>query len=257
VSEEINLVEAPATTDAPAQEAPATAAPVVEAPVAPTPSWKDEISKVDPKELRSHERVAGIIGSEVQKAVQNYERSKLDELNQRARKTQEDDMIRLANENPEYVKEHYPGFYEIATQTEKRRAMDEVQGLKGQAVNEFATQVGRAIQDLPEWGERTQEEWDDIAKELVGKSDNEVMSVFNRKVIDLVAKKRTAKAIEDFKAKELPKERAAIRLEIMAEQLKQSDSPDTTRPKSQPGKVNPADMPQADFDKYWETLKTR
>jgi hypothetical protein len=43
----------------------------------------------------------------------------------------------------------------------------------------------------------------------------------------------------------------------MAEQLKQSDSPDTTRPKSQPGKVNPADMPQADFDKYWETLKTR
>ncbi len=255
MSEEINPVEAPVTTDAPAQEA--TPTPEAEAPIAQTPSWKDEISKVDPKELRSHERVAGIIGSEVQKAVQNYERSKLDELNQRARKTQEDDMIRLAKENPEYVKEHYPGFYEIATQTEKRRAMDEVQGLKGQAVSEFAEQVGRAIQDLPEWGERTQEEWDDIAKELVGKTDNEVMAVFNKKVIDLVAKKRTAKAIEDFKTKELPKEREAIRLEIMAEQLKNSESPDTTKPKSQPGKVSPADMPQDQFDKYWDSLKTR
>jgi len=228
-------------------------APVAETPK-PQPTWQEELEKADAKELRRHPKIAGIIGSDTQRAIQAYEQRKQADQQAQVRSQTEEEMLKFGEENADYLKQHYPKAYEHITGLQAQRAQREVQTAQQRAITAVAESLGRSLNDLPEWAERTDEDVQKLAGALQGKSAEEVIPAFNRFVVDFLGEKRASNKHAKWKEAELPKEREAIRQEEAAKLLKGSAAPDTSKPKGEP-KTGIRDMSDEAFDKYWQTLK--
>ena len=231
--------------------APAAAQPEAQAPVAPqadsTPDWTRHLETVDPKELRKHPRVAGMIGSEIERAI-TRERERIQrEEGARAAQQAQAELERLAREDPATFSERWLSEYE---QNKMRTQMDE---LRGRTRTEFATLIGQAYHNLPEWADVTPEEHQKLAGAVQGLPDDQVIAAYNAAALDLVANRRASKLLSQWREKELPKERETIRAEERAAALSKTDSPGITRPKGVSQRVDVNAMSDADFDEYWRS----
>jgi len=233
-------VATPKPTDAPAPT-----------PVAETPTWDQLLEKADSKAVRSHPKIAGIIGSEIQRAIQaERQRTQAEEGGKAAREA-EARLRKMAQDDPVTFAEQW---LSDDQKQDIRRQLDEI---RGKTRAEYATNTGRAFQDVPEWKDLTEADHEALAKALMGKQDDEVIPLFTRHVTELIAEKRAQKLLAQWKDKELANERKAIRDEEAAKLMKGSDAPDGARPRGTPAKFTPESMPQEDFDRYWQSLKER
>lgn len=244
-------VQIPVTTEdaviqTPEPVAPTSDAPPI-APAATVSSWQDELDKTDAKSLRSHPKIAGIIGSEIQRAIQLEKQRIATEEGARAAKEAGEHLRKLAQDDPVAFAEEW------LTKEQQADIQSQIDNLKGQTRHEFATSIGRAYSNLPEWGELSDADHDTLARAMIGKSEDEVIPIFTHKALDIVAEKRARKLLEQWKAKELPKEREALRQEEAARMLKTSESPDITPSKGLPAKSNVNELSDVDFEKYWKS----
>jgi len=252
MADELQPVEAPETPESPQVVEAPVETPTTETPEVPeTPTWQQELDKLDPKELRKHPRIAGLIGNELQKAVQ-AERQRLESEQARAVSDQtEQELLRFSEENAEYIREKYPKAYQHLMDLQKQRAQREMDGQRGKTRHEFAQSIGRAFAEIPEWQELTEADHEDLAKKVIGKSDDEVIPIFQKEATTKVATRIAQKLHDQWKAKDLAKEREAIRQEEAAKLLKNSEAPDTRRPSGLPARTNINNMSDEEFDDYW------
>jgi hypothetical protein len=257
MTDETKPVAVPSTTEG-GQEPPAAAPATTSAPAPqpqepngaqaePTPpTWLTELEKVDARELRKHPKIAGIIGSEQQRAIQTErERIKVEE-GERAAKAAEQRLRDLAQKDPVTFAEQW------LSQAQKDDIQRQLDDLHRKTRSDLATAIGRAYQGLPEWKELSQEDQEALGRAVMGKPDDEVLPLFTTHAADLVARRRAERQFNEWKTKELAKEREAIRQEEAAKLLKGSDAPDGRAPKGEPAGVNVHTMSDAEFDAYWK-----
>lgn len=240
--------DAPVTTETAPVETPAAPAPVETTPEPPTVDWQAELERADAKELRKHPKIAGMIGSELQRAVQAERERLAKEATETAQREAAERLERLAREDPDTFIQQW------MSDQQRQKIMGQINEMHGKARKEMGEAIGRAFRDLPEWAELTDEDHQKLAEALSGKHDDEVLPLFNRHALELVAERRAKKQMEQWRTKELAKEREAIRQEEAAKLLRESEAPDARGPKGQ-ARQDVGKMPQEDFDKYWNSLK--
>jgi hypothetical protein len=225
-----------------------------ETPQAPT--LQELLDKADAKELRKHSRIAGMIGSERQQAINYFKQHDSKRAATETRDKEEKAFLDLVEGNTDYIKEHHPLVFQRYTSLQQERAGRDIDEIRGKTVHQLAQSIGRALNDVPEWSELSTDDHETIAKELIGKPDDDILPIFNRMAITLVADRRAAKLLEKWKSSELPKEREAIKKELAAQMLKTDEAPDLARSKGQPKPTtNINDMTPAERDKWWENHK--
>lgn len=232
---------APEAVEQPATEPTATPEAT---PAAETPSWQTELEKADAKDLRKNPKIAGIIGAEMQKAIAAERQRIQEEEGQRAAQAAEQKLRQLAQEDPVSFSEQW------LSEAQKRDMQDQLEGLRGRTRHEFAQNVGKAVTTLPEWAELTEADHETLAKAVSGVAEDEVIPRFMKQATELVAKRMAQKQFDAWKAKELGKEREALRQEEAASLLHNSEAPDLTRPKGLPGNLNIGLMSNKDFDSF-------
>ncbi len=122
-------------------------------------------------------------------------------------------------------------------------------------MQEMATNIGFALHEVPEWKDLTDTDHQALAERLVGKPDEEVLGIFNRYAIDTIAEKRANKKLAEWREKELAKEREALKQQLAAEMLRDSEAPDTARHKGTPERMNINGLPDDKFDDWWKSGK--
>lgn len=206
-----------------------TEAPAAEPqPEADVPAWIKALDEADAKELRKHPKFAGILGSELERERRTWGERQALATAEQARKDAEAELERLAEDDPVAFAERFK------VDRQQAKLKEELAGLKASARDELARNLGRAYQGVPEWVEFTEREFEELAKAVAGKSDDEVIGAWNAKALELVADKRAGKKFEsrfqEWKDKELAKEREAIRQEEAAKLLANAPKPDVSRP---------------------------
>lgn len=233
VADETTTTEAtPAPQDAPAAEAPPAAPPVDT-----TPAWVRALDEADPKELRRHPRFAGVLGAEMDRLKRTWETDAQRQHQERASKDAEARLLELARTDPDAFAERY------LTDHERSRIQSDMDALRKNARSEIAQMVGRAFQGVPEWVEFSEREYEEMAQALQGKSEDEVIAVWNAKALDLVAEKRATKRFDErfqkWRETELAKEREAIRQEEAQKLRTEVPSPDMSRPRRTASALHP------------------
>jgi hypothetical protein len=238
--DETNASQAPATTES----VPEATTPQADT----TPNWQRELDTVDPKELRKHPKIAGIVGNLFDDAKRNWESTRAAEERQKGVEKRNKELLERAESDPIGFAEEWLN--------ERRSALaaEDVAKMRGETMNEYARRIGRAYHDVPEWAEATQEEREALVARLAGVSDEDAIAKTNAYTLDIVAEKRAKRMLSEWKDKELAKEREAIRKEERASKFKDSDSPDLSRPGAA-GKVDIRNMAPEAFKAYWDAMK--
>jgi membrane-associated HD superfamily phosphohydrolase len=192
-----------------------------------------------------------MIGSERQRAIQEWQARQQTEEQARVRAQTEEEMLKFGEENADYLRQNYPKAFEHINNLQAQRAQREVQEAHQRAITAVAESLGRSLNDLPEWAERTDEDVQKLAAALANKPPEEVIPAFNRFVVDFLADKREGKRRQKWQEGQLSKEREAIRQEEAARLLKGSTAPDTTKPKGE-ATFSPTTMSDAEFNDYWK-----
>lgn len=207
----------------------------------PVQEW---LAKVTPDELIKNDRVRGIFGQRLQTEREKI-RQEMQEENQRAAmiKAQEE-LDRLAVEAPEEFAQRY------LSSKEQERIRQQEQTLKAGIRSEFAKKTGEAVRSLTEFQDITPEEFGKLQASLAGKSDDEAIAAFNATAIDIIADRRSQKRLQDWRAKDLAKEREAIRAEEAAKGLQTSQRPDMARG-NQPAPFDPTRLSPKEFDTWY------
>ncbi len=240
--EETKATTAPTTTEQPPEQT-TQPAPAQTLPAGSTPTWLTELDTVDREVLRRHPVIAGIAGQ----MFANYRREW--EAGERAKaeaEAAEGERKRLR----ELRKTNWSAYDAEMDEREAKEAHEsELQRHVGETRQQFAERIGRAYRNLPEWSEFSQEDREALAAAVANKSDDEAIEAFAVTAAALVADKRATKRLGEWTAKELAKERAAIRTEEAAKYLQGTDRPDMARPRGLPAKFNPAALSDEEFDK--------
>jgi len=259
MEEEIVAVEAPETEQeqpaveaqvAPAEDAPTPeAAPEPAVPADPTLELAERLAKLDPRQFRTlinrHPGLAGVIGAEQQRAIAADRQRLQEHAAEQAQARALQELEALAKNDPVAFTERWLG------ETEKAKLRSNLDGLRGQTRSEYATRVGQAYRNIPEWAELNTDDVQRLHAAVVGKNDDEAIPAFAAAAAEIVAMKKAQKALQNWRTKELAKERETIRLEEAAKLMQGTPAPSTERPKSTPG-GNPAAMSDADFNKWWK-----
>lgn len=219
-------------------------------PVQPeTPSWDKILEQIDSKDLRSHPRIAGIVGDELDKAIKRERQRILEEEGSKAAREAEERLRKLAESDPATFAEHW------LSESQKRDIERQLSEVKTKAKNDIATTIGKAYQDLPEWKDLTQEDHEKLARSVIGKADDEVIPTFNQTALSIIAERRAQRLFTEWKDKELPNLKEAIRQEEAAKLLTKTEAPDGAAPKGPPAKVNLQQLVKeggwAAFDKWY------
>ncbi|MDA8219837.1 MAG: hypothetical protein M0Z94_19735 [Dehalococcoidales bacterium] len=208
--------------------------------------WTKALESVPPEQLRKHPRIAGIVGSELQRATEanraKWEADQKDRADQEA----EERLRRLAEEDPVQFSQQY------LTEKQAEKARRDLADLRSKTEGEIGRVLGQSLQEIPEWKELSAEDFDTISKAVAEKPE-QALGAFAATAVQTVATKIAAKMLADWKAKELGKEREAIRQEEAAKLLKREKSPDMTKPAGAPAKPSLAAIPDdAEFNRRYE-----
>lgn len=240
--------EAPQTTDqAPADQTGASLSAAPEAPkqeAAPERSEPDLslLDQIDAEVLRKHPRVAGILGDMHQKARTRWETEQREQTETAAQKKAQEELERLAKEDPYAFSQKY------LSEQEQARIKSQLDGVKGSARQELVQRIGRHAAEKYAFG---QDETQRIAAALVGVPDEDVVAVFNATVTDIEADRRAERLYQDRWDKDIAKEREAIRKEV-AEELRRGDPVADMRRGTPVPPANLAGLSGVEFDRAFE-----
>lgn len=223
-------------------------------PAAPAPDWREHLNSPDPDELLRHPRVAGIVGSRIDQAIRRREESIRAEERRKIEIAREEEFVKLARENPETLREKYPGVLQWVEERQQARAR-EVEEERARAIREnYNRQLAESYQRVPEWAEFNQDDAKRVAEAMSGIPDDQAIGAFNSVVADIIAEKRAEKKSEAKLAARLEQERQAIRQEERAKALSEDNGPDVKRPAGRQPKVDVSKMNEAQFSQWWETV---
>ena len=201
------------------------------------------LDKVPADQLRKHKRFAGILGGTLQQAQATWEQNKKAEEARAAREKVEQELIDLAQNDPIAFAERFQ------TQREADQARRQIEGLQQETARKYMHQIGQSV------GTTFNLSADDVAKigeELAGKGDDEVLPAFNLAAIKLVTSREAVRMFEEWKEKELPKEREAIKQELAGNRLK-GDAAPSIRRSTPPPNIKPHQLSDKDFDAWYES----
>lgn len=226
---------------------PKNAAPA-EAPVEASPAQEDLIEKwletATPEQILKYRKIGGIVGQREQTARERARRDVEIEQAAIAQQQAQAELDRLATEDPDEFARRY------LTSKEQARIQQQTATLRSGIREEYARYIGDGVRQLAEFAEITPEEFGKLQSSMAGKSDQEALAAFNATVIDIVADRRANKRTSEWRAKELAKEREAIRTELAAAGLQSSERPDL-RSGSQPAPFDPTKLSPKDFDAWY------
>lgn len=200
------------------------------------------IDAAPPEKLRKLNRFQGILGSSLHQAKTTWEQERQAAERRQALEQAERDMLELARTQPLEFAERY------LTQNEAIKLQKQIENAKQDTAASYMHQIGRS------YGETFKLTEDDVAKiseELAGKSGDEVLSAFAISAAKIVTAKEAAKMHEEWKAKELKREREALKQEIAAEMLAKETSPSIAKSRL-PANVKPHQLSDEQFDKWYE-----
>lgn len=138
------------------------------------------------RELRTRRFIGGIAG-EIANATAAERQAEQDRTSRAALEAQ---MMKDAQEDPEgFATKWLAGM-------QKDRTVRELSEMKANAIREHGLTVGKAIADTPEFKELTPEDVAKINSALVGVPEEQVLAVYSRVALDLIADKRADKKAE-------------------------------------------------------------
>ncbi len=167
--------------------------------------------------LKSHRTIAGIAGEIVQRdrEVQNQAAAKTAVEAEQAR------IRKLAQEDPDAFASEW---LEKATAHEANQKLADI---RNTTRTEFISQIGKSLKDLPEFAELSVEDHGKLARALVGVAEDDLLSVFTRTALDLVADKRSEKKSDAKTTARLADEKKAWEAEQRTNVLKKRPSTDS------------------------------
>lgn len=212
------------------------------APPAEPPTLEQLLESADPEFLRKHPKVAGIVGGMLRSEREVWDRQQKADTDRQAREAADRDLETMAKDRPLEFADKY------LSDKEQARLRAQLDGIKSTTAQEYMQQIGRSF------GEQFQLTADDvteISKALSGKTDAEVLPAFNVAAADIIAKRKADALFAEWRAKELPKEREALRQEEAARLLKKSQRPSlqSSRPAST---LKPHQLPEKEFNEWYE-----
>jgi seryl-tRNA synthetase len=214
----------------------------------PTVDWQKVLDTVDPKELRRHPKIAGLVGSQLEAERRREQQEREAAAQAKARQELDAEFEKLAAENEETLQERYPSVYRHVQRLKTERE-------EGESLKKFAARVGQAYNNLPEWKEATADERQELAKALIGVPDEDVVAVANSHILKFVAGKQNERTYAERLRADLARERKAWETEAAARGFKASDAPDMARGQATPARVDVNALPKAEFDQRWERFK--
>lgn len=239
-------------TDAPEQAVAEEAAVSVsdasaESTSAELPAWMTAVSTADGKELRKHPKVAGIIGSELDRARKQWEAEAQAKVQRDAADRRRDELLEKARTAPVEFAD------EFLTEHEKREQARAAAAEVTANYNKLGEEIGRGLEDIPEWMEMEPEERHaEMAKALQGLPPGEkLLGKFVATATAMIAKRAIAKAREKDRAEFNAKERAAIEQEVTARFLANGRQPSIARAAGA-GDVDLLKLSDKDFNEAYE-----
>src|SRR5207253_8260932 len=124
-------------------------------------------------DLRSHPRVAGIVGSMVDQAVRRLGAQQQAEMSARAKAEAEREMLKLAEADPYAFSQKY--LSEAQARDAQAKLQQAQADLAAQQAARFATAIGSALKDVPEWKEMSESEFEALAKDVGQENDPEAV----------------------------------------------------------------------------------
>jgi hypothetical protein len=237
------------TTEQPTPDgAEAPPAAEVEAPALPPYDWRKALDEAPADELRRHPKFAGFVGSEKQRWQQDYEAQHKARQEDEARQKADEELRELARVNPVAFADKWLGSEEARAQQAR------LDGLETKARQDLASQLGAALHGVEEWAGviADPEALSAFTLAPAGKPPGQELPAIFEKAADLIAEKRARARFEKWKADELPKEREALKAEITAELLAQSDRPDLVRAAARAKRGSWEDLPPGpEFDREY------
>lgn len=213
-----------------------------------SPEWARYLETAPTDELKKHPKIAGLVGDLADKAWRKKQAEHDDAARSRAQAEAEAALERLADEDPEAFAARFK------SDKERERAIRQFQSLRNDTRAEFANAVGSAYRDAPGWDDVDHAK---LMQAVAGKPDDEVIVAFHKEAMRQLTEinsKKSAKALyEEWREKELPKEREALRKEIAAEMLKKEPKPGLTRGKAAGVSNDWASIPIGpEYDRWYE-----
>lgn len=227
--EQIVQAETPVEIVEQAMEAPDEGASSVSEPVEDTrPEWVKVIESVPAEELRKHDRISGIVGSEKQAWERSWEDSQRAKIRaeeaariDKEREEAEAELDRLYEQNPlEFADK-------VQNDRQIQRAQQRVQRLQIEARKAVASQVGAAYHDVPEWQQVINDPslFATLTQAIQGKGEDEVIPAWNRAAADAIATVRGRNLAEATLAERIKQEKTAWETEMAANGFIASDRP--------------------------------
>lgn len=215
------------------------------------PTWVRDIEAADPKMvakyLRGHTVIAGMVGSELDRALKAREAERAAQERRDAVAKRESDLVEKARTAPvefadEFLSEH-----------EKREKARAEAAEVTANYNKLGEEIGRGLEDIPEWMEMEPEERHaEMAKALQGLPPGEkLLGKFVATATAMIAKRALAKAREKDRAEFNAKERAAIEQEVTARFLANGRQPSIARAAGA-GDVDLLKLSDKDFNEAYE-----
>lgn len=234
--EKIEVPQEPQPT--PAEE---TAQPPEAPKVVPFDEW---IASATPDEIMRHPKIAGIHGQRLQSERERVKREEQERRDREAYDKAQREMEELANTDPEeFAKKYLSTKEQEKIRQNQKLARDEIQ-------KKYAEEIGRTLRVLTNGEELSPEEFNRLQAAMTGKADEEAIGAFNAVAVDIIADRKLAKSMAKYRNEEMAKEREAIRAELAAEKLQNSERPDMARGTS-PKPFDPTQLPPAEFSKWY------
>lgn len=181
--------------------------------------------KADPKAtrtaLRSHSIVGGVAGDIAEQANKEKATREATEAAEAARQKQLDDLLQLAEDDPEAFAEKF------RTQAQADKARAELQNLELNAQRAVAASVRENTAKLPEFQEQplTLEEKERLVKGLKGLDNKAATATYPVLIADILADRRAAKRVESAKPEWLKAEREAWEAESVGTRVRTTAAP--------------------------------
>lgn len=239
--EAVTPQEPTAPAAAPTEEAGGQAEEVAE----PEVGWdviERALDKVPAEQLRKHKRFAGILGGSLQQAQVAWERERFQQAQREAAAKAEQELIELAQNDPIAFAERFQSQYEA----DKARAS--IENMRQDTARQYMHEIGKTFSST---FSLTEEEIGRIGEALAGKKDDEILATFNVAVAKLVTEREAQKMFAEWRDKELPKEREAIKKELSGERIRGEVSPSIRR-SVLPSTLKPHQLPDDKFDEWYE-----
>jgi hypothetical protein len=237
----------PATAPAPetTTEQSAAAQQAPEAVAAPESVDLSALDRVDPQALRTHPRVAGILGDMLHREKSRWEQGQKAEAERIARERAEQELLDLARTDPYEFSQKY------LQKTEAERLQAQIAQTRSQAQQALVADLGKALGTSVQL---TPAEVERLSAALAGKGDHEVVPAFADAIADIKAERKLAERVQ----KELAKEREAWAQQEASKALARGQRPDLGKPAGAPARIDPIKLPDTEFNEWYErTYKVR